>query len=107
MIIIQHGNKAKDANWWERTDIRCNGCECIFQIERKDIHSITIDHPRVVEPPVEKNVLLDCPDCGRRILIRKPGQQTAPLFPKSDYNNIFEEIFGKDGYFPNVFSKLK
>jgi hypothetical protein len=107
MIITKHGNKAKDSNWWERIDIRCNGCECIFQIERKDIHSITINHPRVIEPPAEQNVLLDCPECNRRILIRKPRQQTPPLFPKSDYNSIFEDTFGKDGYFNQLFGKFK
>ena len=97
MKIVKQGNlpfslSSPLKNWWINHDFRCKKCGCIFRLEASD--GIKLSYR------VDGLYILSCPWCNTEIGIRNPSEKVLNL-------PIFEEIFGKNGFFEKIFGKMK
>jgi hypothetical protein len=101
MKIIKNGiikspeNKQEDY-WWLNHEFRCK-CECIFTLERTDLHMLIQSK--------ENYVNLNCPYCHTRIRLTKPTEKNK--WPDAEVNNpaLFDNIFGDGGVFSKIFGE--
>lgn len=63
--------------WWVGLTFTCRACNCRFTLEKKDANV--------------SEFIMQCPTCKHRLNIKKKSK------------SIFDEIFGDDGIFGNIF----
>lgn len=91
MKIIKNGIIPTQVFWWVGRQFSCAGCQCVFELEKDDY-------------PTDDSVFLySCPTCKQTLRLKRPvDPQDNP-----DPAKIFEELFGNDSVFNDVFGKKK
>jgi hypothetical protein len=104
MKIIKPGVKPgvipKEILWWCGHTVRCTLCKCEFRLEPHD----TIIKNSIYEKDTEK-VKFKCPTCQTLLSFEKGMIKTSSV-DTSMFDEIFDEIFGKKGYFEKLFEVL-
>jgi len=99
MKIIKDGiaknPKSELETWWTTNQFRCPNCQCIFQLESKDLSFLNLTRTEYYS--ISDKVNLTCPFCNLKCSVVKP------ILLKDNILPIFDDVFGKTGLFDKLF----